>query len=107
MHRDDMPHRAMCTLYAGRIYVFAYTNYAGVIEDRRVRFESLGYGCTYLHKEPQWFLNGHCLGRNARRTFALKDIDTSTLAAEQMPQDWPAAWDKLDKERKDKQYGQG
>ena len=92
----DKTHK-MCTLYAGRIYKFDYVNYQGRSESRRVRMESLSYGTNDFHsKEPQWLLNGHCLTRNARRTFALADIIKGTLEAEAMPADWPAVWEKFD-----------
>lgn len=65
----------MDTLYVGRIYSFDYTNYKGEKETRRVRFESLSYGRNEYHGDDyQWFLNGQCMVRNARRTFAMKDI---------------------------------
>lgn len=69
----------METLYVGKIYRFVYTNYNGVTETRRVRIESLSFGSNTFHREPQWLLNGHCMDRNARRTFALNDIQGDTI----------------------------
>lgn len=70
---------ALKTLFAGRTYTFTYKNYAGELEDRKVIFESLSWGNNDYHPDVQWFLNGHCTTRNARRTFAMADIVGDSL----------------------------
>lgn len=83
-------------LHVGKLYSFDYTNYKGLKESRRVRFESLSVGENEYHPELQWFLNGQCMVRNARRSFALKDIELQTIRELNTPKTWPEAWESFD-----------
>lgn len=86
----------MITLFVGRMYRFEYNNYAGKTEQRHIRFESMSFGASPHHQQPQWFMNGHCLIRNARRTFALNDIVSTTLREDNPGNNWPKAWESFE-----------
>ena len=51
---------------------FDYLNHRGVVERRRIIPESISLDCHPGYGyQPGWFLNGFCLDRKARRSFAL------------------------------------
>jgi len=51
-----------------------YTNYRGETSDRAIIPERIWFGSTEWHKEPQWILDAFDINKNAKRGFALKDI---------------------------------
>ncbi len=51
-----------------------YTNHRGDTAWRRIVPESIQWGSTDWHPEPQWLLWAFDLDRDAVRTFALRDI---------------------------------
>ncbi len=55
---------------------FTYKNYRGEVSEREVAPEigSLQYGSNEYHPEPQYLISGWDMQKNARRTFAMKDI---------------------------------
>lgn len=87
-------------LYVGKLYNFEYTNYKGETENRTVRFESLATGMNEYHTKLQWFLNGQCMDRNARRTFAIKDINIESIREVLTPKTWPDVWETFDEFQK-------
>lgn len=54
--------------------ILDYTNWKGERRLRRVLPRELWYGVTNYHREPQWFIRGVDLEKNAVRDFALRDI---------------------------------
>lgn len=54
---------------------FRYKNHEGKTRIREVIIRRIFFGSTQWHKEPQWFLRGHCIEHNASRDFALRDCD--------------------------------
>lgn len=53
---------------------FLYRNHRGEVAQRRVWPNSLYYGSSGWHPEPQWFLHAVDLDRDAVRVFAFRDI---------------------------------
>lgn len=54
-----------------------YTNHAGVRQIREIipqDWSGLQYGITQWHPEEQWLLNAYDVGKQAKRTFAMKDV---------------------------------
>lgn len=51
-----------------------YTNYKGVRSQRVIRPEGVRWGSNEWHPEPQWLMDAFDVSKEARRTFALKDI---------------------------------
>lgn len=51
-----------------------YTNYRGETSKRKVRPIKIWFGKTEWHPEAQWILDAFDIGKNAERSFALKDI---------------------------------
>lgn len=57
------------------IIVFVYENYRGETETRFVKSPVLEFKAVKdFYPEPQWFITGQCLQRNAPRSFAVKKI---------------------------------
>jgi hypothetical protein len=70
----------MMSLIPGHRIKFRYENWKGVISERHLIIESLGFGRSEYHGETvQWFLNGFDLDKQARRSYAMVDIDTSSM----------------------------
>lgn len=55
-----------------------YKNYRGEISTREIIPEVIWFGSTDWHKEPQWILDAFDLGKDAKRGFAIKDIQSWT-----------------------------
>lgn len=51
-----------------------YTNYRGETAIRKVIPKKIWYGGTDWHPEKQWLLDAYDLGKEAERSFAMKDI---------------------------------
>lgn len=53
-----------------------YTNYVGARQVRQIvpQPDGLAYGVTPWHLEPQWTITAYDVGKDAIRTFAVKDI---------------------------------
>lgn len=65
-----------------------YTNYRGERSLRLIRPEYIGLGFNQWHPERQWLLFAHDVEKNARRTFALRNIhawDTKGLLNASLP----------------------
>lgn len=58
----------------GRLLMFGYTNWRGQRGDRHIQVDSLWWGSTRWHPEPQWLLRGYDIEHRAMRDFALKDM---------------------------------
>ena len=57
---------------------FVYLNHRGEKGLRRIIPEALEFHASRGHGyQPGWFISGHCLDRDARRSFALSRIDFS------------------------------
>jgi len=52
----------------------SYTNYRGETEVRNIRPESMRFGTSEWHTEPQWLLRALDVDKNQYREFALKDM---------------------------------
>lgn len=59
---------------------FVYRNWRGEVATRTVTPQSLWFGSTEWHPEPQWFLKAIDRGKGAPRDFALRDINASDPA---------------------------
>ena len=57
-----------------RIVRFTYTNHRGETRTRIVRPIEIAFTYSTFHPEPQWVLTALDLGKNAIRSFAMKDI---------------------------------
>jgi predicted DNA-binding transcriptional regulator YafY len=53
---------------------FTYTNYKGIISNRKVMPINLYWGSTEYHEGDQWLLKAFDLGKDEIRIFAVKDI---------------------------------
>jgi predicted DNA-binding transcriptional regulator YafY len=53
---------------------FTYTNWKGETKQRKAYFIEFFMGSNQWHPETQWLVVGIDLEKQARRTFALKDI---------------------------------
>jgi len=63
-----------------RAYEFIYTNYAGKISNRRIRYLSTEYGTIDpYYKEPTMMLRGFDIDKNAERSFNIRMIDMNTF----------------------------
>lgn len=51
-----------------------YTNYRGETALRKVLPQRIWFGATEWHPEKQWMLDAIDLEKDARRSFALRDI---------------------------------
>jgi predicted DNA-binding transcriptional regulator YafY len=51
-----------------------YTNHRGEASWRKILPHRLHFGSTEYHPGPQWLLDAYDVGKEADRTFALKDI---------------------------------
>lgn len=51
-----------------------YTNYRGERRPRNIVPLSIRFGCTSDHPEQQWLLDAQDVDKDARRTFAMRDI---------------------------------
>ena len=57
-----------------QVVTIVYTNYRGETGERKIVPKKLWFGATEYHPEQQWLLDGYDLGKQADRTFAVKDI---------------------------------
>ncbi len=57
-----------------KIVTIVYTNYKGVTATREILPIEIFFGHTDWHKEDQWLLHAFDIGKQAERTFAIKDI---------------------------------
>jgi predicted DNA-binding transcriptional regulator YafY len=62
----------------GQIIRFTYTNWQGVVAERKAQVISLVYEGTEWHPEPQWLLQAFDVEKNAVRLFALRDMVPSS-----------------------------
>ena len=69
-----MPNTNLVCFAPGSKMSFNYTNDIGATRRRTIILESLAFGQTIHHPEPQWFLNGYDVEQQERRTFALKYV---------------------------------
>ena len=53
-----------------------YTNYKGVTATREILPLEILFGHTDWHPEDQWLLGAFDIGKQAERTFAVKDIES-------------------------------
>ncbi len=67
------------SIYPGSRISFKYTNYKGETSIRTITYQALEYGSNEYHKEQQWFVYGICSDKQAPRSFALKDIEISSI----------------------------
>lgn len=69
----------------GTLLEFMYDNHEGKVEQRRVLFESLGYGFNEWYPTHQFFINGLCHSTDPsagkRRSFAINNILTGIRKA--------------------------
>jgi predicted DNA-binding transcriptional regulator YafY len=56
------------------LVTFRYRNHRGEEATRRVRPVRLWLGSTAHHPEPQWFVEGYCIDRQATRDFAMSGM---------------------------------
>ena len=70
----DLPKDAVLTGFGKEPLCFLYRNYRGEVSQRRVRVLGISYRKTPEHPTEQWFIEAHCLDRDAPRTFAINDI---------------------------------
>lgn len=54
--------------------VFTYRNHRGEVEPRAVELIGVDYGSNEWYPEPQWFLRGRDMLKNAERSFAFANI---------------------------------
>jgi hypothetical protein len=66
-------------LIAGTRIRFTYTNWKGRKGVRKCIVESFGLENHPHHPQTQWFIHGLDLDKNARRSYAVKDIDADTV----------------------------
>ena len=59
---------------------FTYKNWRGEISTRVVEPQSIWFGKTEYHPEPQWFISAYDLAKKAPRTFAINDIQGSKFS---------------------------
>lgn len=57
-----------------QIAIINYTNYRGETADRQIVPIKVWFGSTEYHPEPQWLLDAFDVGKQAERSFALRDI---------------------------------
>lgn len=57
-----------------RIVEIVYTNYRGETAKRQIIPKKIWFGSTEYHPDEQWLLDAFDVGKQADRTFALKDI---------------------------------
>ncbi len=57
-----------------KIVTIVYTNYKGITATREILPIEMLFGHTDWHKEDQWLLRAIDIGKQAERTFAIKDI---------------------------------
>ncbi len=60
-----------------------YTNYKGVTAERIIIPFEILYGHTDWHKQDQWLLRAFDIGKQAERTFAVKDIKAWNAVGEE------------------------
>lgn len=51
-----------------------YTNHRGETATRKIIPVKIWFGATKWHSEPQWLLDAVDIKKNAKRSFALKEI---------------------------------
>jgi hypothetical protein len=77
-HQKDEPEPSWVTLIGhqnARVTVqFTYTNWKGVTSRRKAIFWELQFGKTDYHPEEQLLVCGFDVDKQARRTYAVKDI---------------------------------
>lgn len=59
-----------------RAITIVYTNYRGETNTRKILPQRLWFGATEWHPKEQWLLDAIDLGKNAARSFALRDIQS-------------------------------
>lgn len=59
-----------------KIVTMVYTNYKGKTAVRKVIPKEIYFGHTDWHPEEQWLMTAYDIGKEADRTFAMKDIKT-------------------------------
>jgi predicted DNA-binding transcriptional regulator YafY len=56
------------------IVTIRYRNHRGEVSLRHISPHEIRFGATVWHPEKQWLLDAWDLGKEARRTFAMRDI---------------------------------
>ncbi|MEX0594487.1 MAG: hypothetical protein WD157_00070 [Patescibacteria group bacterium] len=56
------------------VVTITYTNYRGETGERQIVPRKLWFGSTPYHPEKLWLLDAFDIGKQADRTFAVKDI---------------------------------
>ena len=57
-----------------KVVSIVYTNYRNETSVRKIIPERIWFGKTEWHPEDQWLLDAYDVDKNAKRSFALKDI---------------------------------
>lgn len=57
-----------------QVVTIRYKNYRGETSNRKIIPQKIYFGSNEYHPEPQWLLDAHDLDKDAKRSFALKDI---------------------------------
>lgn len=57
-----------------KIVTIVYTNYKGRTAVRKIFPKEICFGHTDWHPEEQWLMVAYDIGKDADRTFAMKDI---------------------------------
>lgn len=65
---------AMEKIAMGMTFQFDYVNWQGVPASRKAEVQSIHYGATEYHPEPQWLMSAWDLEKQANRVFAMKDM---------------------------------
>lgn len=63
--------------------VFDYVNYKGEKSRRNAMIYGVLYGHNEWHKEDQFLLEGHDVGKQAYRTYAIKDMSNIVVITEE------------------------
>lgn len=53
-----------------------YTNHRGQTKDRRIIPEKIEFEMTQWHPKAQWILHAFDIDKNAKRSFALNDVQS-------------------------------
>lgn len=59
---------------ADRVVAIRYTNYRGETSTRRIIPLRVRFAASEWHPTPQWLMDAFDIGKDAERSFALKDI---------------------------------
>ena len=71
-HSIRRPHEI--AIEPGQVVRFRYTNWQGVVADRKAKFEALIYTSNEWHRTPQWLIKAIDIDKGEVRMFALQDM---------------------------------